>query len=111
MKENQSSNISFINCTPHAIVLNDGQVFEPSGMIPRVAQEISAFDQNRIATQSFGEVQGLPEPKKDTVYIVSAMILSAVPDRKDLVAPATGHPECVRENGRIMSVPGFLRNA
>ena len=25
------------------------------------------------------------------------------------LAPATGHPECKRENGFIVSVPGFVR--
>ena len=29
--------------------------------------------------------------------------------RKDLIAPATGHPDCKRENGFIVSVPGFVR--
>ena len=32
------------------------------------------------------------------------------PDRADLVAPATGHKDCVRDDaGHIVSVPGFVR--
>ena len=107
-----NSNINFVNCTPHAIVLNDGRVFEPSGSIARVEQKITPFDENGIAVQSFGEVTGLPAPQEGTIYIVSAMVLprAQAEGRDDVVAPATGHRDCVRdEAGRIVSVPGFLR--
>lgn len=104
-------NVTFVNCTPHAINLNNGTVFPASGINPRVTQNISEFDENGIAVQSFGEVEGLPEPEEGKVFIVSAMVLSAS-SRKDLVAPATGHKDAVRnEKGHIVSVPGFLRNA
>ena len=49
------------------------------------------------------------------MYIVSAMVLSAENAkpksyrRKGLVAPATGHPDCIRKDGFIVSVPGFVR--
>ena len=61
--------------------------------------------------QVFGEVIDLPEPQPGTVYIVSAMVLSALAgSRSDVVAPATGHPECIRnDKGHILSVPGFVR--
>ena len=100
----------FINVTPHPIVLNDGRVFEPSGIVPRVSQVISSFNDDLIATQSFGEIQGLPAPEAGVVFIVSAMVLSAAKDRSDLVAPATNHQDTVRnEKGHIVSVPGFVR--
>jgi hypothetical protein len=54
----------------------------------------------------------LPEPADNTLYIVSALVLTAAKaqGRTDVVAPATGHPECVRdEKGFIKSVPGFVR--
>lgn len=43
--------------------------------------------------------------------IVSGLVLQAAPaDRDDLVSPATGHRECIRdEKGMIKSVPGFVR--
>ena len=61
--------------------------------------------------QVFGAVEGLPEPQPGTLYIVSAMVLSALAgSRSDVVAPATGHPACVRnDKGHILSVPGFVR--
>lgn len=34
---------------------------------------------------------------------------AAAPQREDFVCPATGHPEAVRVNGQIVSVPGFVR--
>ena len=103
--------MNFINLTPHPIVMNDGRVFEPSGVIPRVQQTMSDFDGNDIAIQSLGEVENMPSAKADTVYIVSAMVLSALgKDRMDCVAPATNHPKTIRnDKGHIVSVPGFVR--
>lgn len=100
--------MTFRNFTPHAIVLNDGRVFESEG-VARVANSFTEFDANGICTVTYGEPQGLPEPQESVMIIVSAMVLAACKDRNDLVAPATGHPACVRENGLIKSVPGFVR--
>ena len=109
---NGNNSVQFVNCTPPPIVLNDGRGFEPSGSVARVSQSISDFDENGIAVQSFGEVTGLPEPQIGTIYIVSAMVLSRAQaeGRNDVVAPATGHKDCVRnEKNFIVSVPGFLK--
>lgn len=112
MANKNNATVQFVNCTPHAIKLNSGAVYEPSGNVARVAQSISEFDENGIAVQSFGSVTGLPEPKENTIYIVSAMVLgrAQAEGRTDVVAPATGHKDCVRDDaGRIVSVPGFLK--
>ena len=69
--------MQFVNCTPHVIRLNNG------------------------------EVQGLPDPKPGTRYIVSAMVAGAT-NRMDVVVPATGHPECIRKDGQVYAVPGFI---
>lgn len=98
--------MEFINLTPHIIVLNDGREF-PSAGIARVANSFTEIVDD-ICHVEYGEVEGLPEPKTNTMYIVSQMVLNAS-NRTDLVAPATGHPDCVRENGFIKSVPGFVR--
>ena len=110
--KNSNNNVTFVNCTPHPIRLNDGRIFEPSGTIARVSQSISEFDQNSIAVQSFGAVTGIPQPEEGTVYIVSALVLgrAQAEGRSDVVAPATGHKACIRdEKGFIVSVPGFIR--
>lgn len=102
--------MNYTNCTPHAICLNDGRIFEPSGTVARVS---AAFTEifGDLCAQEFGEVRDLPAPQPDTRVIVSAMILSALQgSRPDVVAPATGHPLCVRnEKGHIVSVPCFVR--
>ena len=98
----------FRNFTPHAIVLNSGEVFESEG-IARVSASFTQFDENKVCSQKFGEVEGLPEKEEGVLIIVSSLVMQAS-YRDDLVAPATGHPECVRnEKGQIVSVPGFVR--
>lgn len=101
--------IVFVNKTPHNIVVNDGSVYEPVLPAARVSNKHTAFV-GGICDVLYGQVENLPEPKKGVRYIVSAMVLAAAKDRKDLVAPATGHPLCIRKEGRIISVPGFVRN-
>lgn len=101
--------MTFKNYTPHDIVFNDGRVF-PSLGVARVSNSFTDFN-NDICDVTYGDVCGLPEPKTSTMYIVSALVLAATKaaGRTDCVAPATGHPLCVRENGFIKSVPGFVR--
>lgn len=101
----------FINLTPHAINLNNGDVLVPTGSPARVSASFSAFDADGLCEQVFGEVENLPAPVEGTLYVVSALVLGALKGtRKDVVAPATGHPEARRnEKGQIVSVPGFVR--
>lgn len=104
----------FINLTPHDIKLNDGTIYPASGKVARVENTFSNFCCG-ISKVFYGEIENLPEPENGTYYIVSAMVLAANNDksvwrrRGDLVAPATGHPDCKRENGFIVSVPGFVK--
>lgn len=103
--------MKFINLTPHAIKLNDGTEIAPSGTIARVNSEYTEFNGNGVCQVVFGDVQNLPAPQEGVLYIVSGMVAAAAKDRSDLVAPATGHPKCVRnEKGQIVSVPGFVKN-
>ena len=101
--------MKFINFTPHIVRLNDGTEFAPSGKVARVTSVYSPFDANGIANVKFGEVQNLPEPEDGIVYIVSAFVAAACHARKDVVSPATGHPNAVRKDGQVYSVPGFVR--
>lgn len=99
--------MEYINLTPHSIKLNDGTEY-PSKGIARVKAEFKKVEDN-IYSQEFGEVEGLPAPKENVTYIVSILVLQAT-DRTDVVAPATGHPETIRnDKGHILSVPGFVR--
>ena len=101
--------MKFINLTPHDIVLNDGTVYHSSG-VARLTDTYSDFDADRICSVTYGGITNLPLPEPGIRYIVSSMVLTAgkAMGRTDLVAPATGHPECKRQNGEIISVPGFI---
>lgn len=104
----------FINATPHEVVLNDGTTYPPSGLIVRVAQTWY-LPVNGVGRCINGKAVGLPSDKMPgQFYIVSAMVLSAertqANGRRDLVAPATGHPDCQRNaQGQILSVPFLYR--
>ena len=107
---NTSSNVIiddktvFVNLTPHAVVLKkvDGTLETiPSSGVARVS---TSFEVQRIVRgvivgeTTYGEITGLPEPKEDTLYIVSLPLLKAAPDRTDLVVPY----DCVRnEKGLV----------
>lgn len=99
--------MQIINCTPHEVKLNNGETFPISGNIARVSSSFEATGKGFFKV-AYGEVTGLPEAQKDTFYIVSSMVAFAT-NRRDVIVPATGHPECIRnEKGQIVSVPGFI---
>jgi hypothetical protein len=100
--------IRYINLTPHVIRMNDGRVFNPSGIIARAKTKWGPIE-NDISIKLEGKVINLPEPVRFTMYIVSAIVLGYVISyRTDCVCPATGHPAAIRSpNGQIVSVPCF----
>ena len=98
----------FENYTPHAIMVTNGETYQPVGLA-RVSSTFGEF-KDGVCSMEYGAITGLPEPVEGVRYIVSAIVLAAAKatGRTDCVAPATGHPDCVRENGFIKSVPGFV---
>lgn len=100
---------NFVNFTPHTVALNDGRTFTSVG-VARVSNSFTDIKDD-VCDVTYGDITGLPAPVDGTIYIVSAMVLSAAKaaGRTDCVAPATGHPACVRKDGFIVSVPGFVR--
>ncbi|QZT33673.1 hypothetical protein HUR95_15825 [Caldalkalibacillus thermarum TA2.A1] len=89
-----------INLTPHAIrvVGKDGQeiiTIPPSGQLARVAmvktpaEEIPAGNGINIPVNhvTYGDVEGLPDPQPDTIYVASAVVAQAVPHRDDVFVP------------------------
>lgn len=99
--------MQIINCTPHAITLNNGESFPISGNVARVSSTFEATGKGFFKV-AYGEVTGLPEAQKDTMYIVSSMVANAT-SRRDVIVPATGHLDCIRnDKGQIVSVPGFI---
>lgn len=103
-----------INCTPHAIVVeNEGVeiVIEPSGLVARIDMEVlTVGDLNGFPIVK-NEVVGnnLPEPEEGVYLLVSAMVLSEAKNlgRVDCIAPNT-NAATRNEKGHIVSVPGFV---
>lgn len=108
--------LKFINLTPHDVVLvkanGTTMVFKPEGLArvsvkPRL-NALGYIDEDtpiELFVNDYGEVEGLPEPKDDTFYIVSALVMNASP-RRDLVVPN----DTVRdEAGRIIGCKSFAR--
>ncbi len=107
--------MNFVNLTPHNIIVEDknGKEIEikPTGVVARVSTTqnlINIIEGIEIFETQFGEVD-LPEPKADTIYVVSAMVLSAVKNtRNDVFAPNTSKANR-NELGHITSVRGLTR--
>ena len=100
-----------INMTPHAVNLlgQDDQelaTFQPSGNLIRLSTTTVPAGEITVdgvviplTTTAFGDPEGLPSEEDGTMYIVSALVKSALPSRKDLVVPN----EAVRDDqGRIV---------
>ena len=101
--------MNIINLTLHPINFLDWYnhpilTVEPSGVIARARQTrtlcgtIAGIPVNQCA---YGQVQGLPEPAKETIYVVSAITAQACPEREDVYIV----DDSVRDsNGRIIGV-------
>ena len=86
-----------VNLTPHPINLMpagpDGPTvtIPPSGLVARCAVDRVQVDTVTVDGVSvpvnktqFGTVSDLPDPQPDTIYVVSALVAQAVPDRQDV---------------------------
>lgn len=99
--------MQIINCTPHVVVLNNGESFPVSGNVARVSNSFEESGKGFFKV-AYGEVTGLPDEQANTLYIVSSIVANAT-ERMDVIVPATGHPDTIRnEKGQIVSVPGFI---
>lgn len=98
------------NLTPHPVVLvaETGNIeFPVSGQVARCAQtteRIGDLDGIPLSRSQFGEVVDLPKETDGVYYIVSRLVRSALPERKDLLVPN----EMVRdEKGVIIGCRSF----
>lgn len=109
--------MNIVNLTPHVIEVRlpsgDSRAILPSGVVARVTSRAEVQDSLLgipVVTTVYGEPQGIPEPAEDTVYLVSALVLSAV-KRTDVYAPDTGPESVVRdEAGKIVAVRRLIRS-
>lgn len=103
---------AIVNLTPHTINLMPAGPTGPVVTIPPSGQVARCtVDRVQVGTVTvdgisipinqtrFGQVEYLPEPQPDTIYIVSALVAQAVPDRSDVFVV----DDAVRdEQGRII---------
>jgi len=106
-----------VNLTPHPLILvgegGERVSIRPSGRVARVETlttlvEILEVEGVRVPLleTSYGEVEGLPNPAEDTLYVVSSIVRAACPHRRDLVSPT----RLVRdEAGRIVGARALTR--
>lgn len=101
-----------LNFTPHPVHICDAsgailKTFPSVGLVRLKATTISTGDMIEdvpVTTTAFGEPEGLPEAVEGTFLIVSQLVKSALPQRKDLVVPA----EVVRDaDGNIKGCKSF----
>ena len=69
---------------------------------------IGMVDEFPLYQVVYEDIEGLPDPMEDTVYVVSAIVATAVRDRPDVVAPDTGSTSIRLANG-LFAVRGFLK--
>ena len=118
--------MELLNYTPHSIVVqlpngmpiifhsigsarvNMNRAFAPSIELDTVDDQPSLYIQS--VTLEPVDIDGLPEPADNTLYIVSSMVLDACKKigRNDCIAPDTDRA-LRNEQGHIISVPGFVR--
>lgn len=97
--------MQIINLTPHELVIvnssgHSWRTYPTTGHIARVSLKyqpsgmVESLQTFRVVP---GEVEGLPDPKPDTIFVVSAVLASMV-KRSDVMSPgelvrnALGHP-------------------
>ena len=101
---------NFINLTPHTINVVGGPSLPPSGSVARVAATSTPageFGGVALSRTTFGEVEGLPAPEEGVLLVVSALVRSAVPDRRDVASPG----DLVRgDDGQPIGCRGLIIN-
>jgi hypothetical protein len=103
--------MKIMNLTPHSITITNESgiplfTVEPSGVIARVSARtivMGSVDvgeiQIPITGTTYGEIEGLPDPKNGIIYVVSSLVAQRCSNRQDIFIPN----ESVRdENGRIV---------
>ena len=57
-----------------------------------------------VSKHTFGKIEGLPEPKPDTIFVVSGMVRDALEGRQDVLAPDTGKTAVRNQQGQVTYV-------
>jgi hypothetical protein len=105
--------MKLINLTPHAVVLC-GIKISASGQQARVTmtRKLGVYTvvgdwPVPVYHTTLGTVTGLPEAAEGVGYIVSAMVRSAAPERRDLYSPADLQRD---EHGNVIGCESLDQN-
>ena len=110
--------MTLVNLTPHAVTLVSATgtlTVHPTGHVARVAvtqtplPSVVLADGFQVAASAptFGDVVGLPAPAPGVVFLVSALVRGAVPDRLDVASPG----DLVRDDaGNVTGCRGLQFN-
>lgn len=117
-------NPTFINYTPHDIVLFDEEgkieidtfkaVKGREARVSEIDTPLAPINGIGIKQRIYNHILGLPEPQDNTYYIVSIIVLLAnrtINDksrRTDLIAPDTGSGVVRNEKGVIIGTKNFV---
>jgi len=112
--------VEIINLTPHEItIISEGgeeiMRIPPSGTVARVSvksEVVGEVNGVPIRKTVYGDIVGLPEPRENTFYVVSTLVLIAAREkgicRRDLIAPDTNPDSVIRDHqGRVVGVKYF----
>ena len=114
-----------VNCMKHActiILAGRKLTIEPSGPVAEVQTVETRIGERYLGEGPHGlqvpiisrtctEVKGLPDPDPGTIYLVSSMVLAAVPDRTDVFAPDSGATATRNDKGHVVAVHRLIGNA
>ena len=106
--------MNIVNLTPHDLNLYDENenlvlIVVASGKVARVSVtrvKVGQICDVPIFKSEYGEVENLPAPAPDTIYVVSGMVRAAVPDRTDVYQPGRLLRD---ENGRVVGAVGLTQ--
>lgn len=102
--------MNIINLTQHDIVIalpDETRItIPPTAPAARMATktlQLPPVNTIPVVTTEFGDVQNLPEPQPDTIYVVSTLIAQRV-RRVDVLSPDTGPTAIRNANNQIEAV-------
>jgi hypothetical protein len=91
---------------PELVILSSGVARVSSERVVVETIDVDGVPVPIGVTRFAGDVVGLPDPAPDTLYIVSALVMNALPNRTDLVVPAL---PVRNDSGQVIGCCGFDR--
>ena len=81
--------------------------YRPARELPTCEPEVEGAPTVVLHQATYGDVEGVPDPKPGTLYVVSGMVEARLSHREDVVAPGN----LIRdEEGRVVGCDGFKKS-